>query len=298
MASGFYALFDDIATILDDVASMSKDVATITKVAGKKTSAILGDDLAVNAEKASGYASSRELPVLWAISKGSFINKLIILPLIFLLSAFFPWVITPLLLIGGTYLAYEGVEKIYEYFFHRPKKKKSTEEVKIKTEKELLAYEKKKVKAAILVDFILSIEIIIITLNTVVEEPLKTQIIVVSIIAILATIGVYSLVALIVRMDDFGYKLINRNKNKDKSISKSIGLFLVNALPYIIKILNVVGTIAMLLVAGGIYIHKIDFLHKTFHALPDLLSEFIIGLVIGTVCVTIVVLISKLFKKK
>ena len=125
MASGFYALFDDIATLLDDVASMSKDVASITKVAGKKTSGILGDDLAVNAEKASVFASTRELPILWSIAKGSFINKLIILPLIFLLSGFLPWVINPLLLIGGTYLAYEGAEKIFEFFFHRsPKEKK------------------------------------------------------------------------------------------------------------------------------------------------------------------------------
>jgi len=296
MPSGFYALFDDIATLLDDVASMSKDVAAITKVAGKKTSGILGDDLAVNAEKASGFASSRELPILWSIAKGSFINKLIILPLIFLLSAFLPWTITPLLLIGGTYLAYEGAEKIFEYFFHSHSKKEKSTEV-LKTKDEILAYEKKKIKSAIIIDFILSIEIIIITLSTVIEESLQTQIIVVSFIAIVATIGVYSLVALIVRLDDFGFKLIKLNAHKEKSIIKSFGHFLVNALPYVIKSLNVIGTIAMLLVAGGIYFHQIEQIHTLFHSLPELLSTLIIGLGVGIVALVIILLITSLLNK-
>lgn len=296
MASGFYALFDDIATLLDDVASMSKDIATITKVAGKKTSGILGDDLAVNAEKASGFASSRELPILWSITKGSILNKLIILPLIFTLSAFLPWIITPLLLVGGTYLAYEGVEKIFEYFFHKSHKKEKQTQVK-KTKEELLAYEKKKVKSAILIDFILSIEIIIIALDTVITESLQIQIIVVSIIAIIATIGVYGLVALIVRLDDFGFKLIKLNAHKEKSLIKSFGQFLVNALPYIIKSLNVVGTIAMLLVGGGIYLHKIEPIHNLFHSLPELLSTFIIGLIVGIITLPIILLITTLIKK-
>jgi len=296
MASGFYALFDDIATLLDDVASMSKDLATITKVAGKKTSGILGDDLAVNAEKASGFASSRELPILWSIAKGSFINKLIILPLIFLLSAFLPWTITPLLLVGGTYLAYEGAEKLFEYFFHGPSKKDKNAEI-IKTKDEIVAYEKKKVKSAIIVDFILSIEIIIITLSTVIEESLQTQIIVVSFIAIIATIGVYSLVALIVRLDDFGFKLIKLNAHKEKSTIKSFGHFLVNALPYVIKSLNVIGTIAMLLVAGGIYLHQIKQIHALFHSLPELLSTLIIGLGVGIIALVIILLITSLLNK-
>lgn len=296
MASGFYALFDDIATILDDVASMSKDVATITKVAGKKTSGILGDDLAVNAEKASGFASTRELPILWSIAKGSFLNKLIILPLIFLLSAFSPWIIAPLLLIGGTYLAYEGAEKIFEFFFHRSTAKGKKTEV-VKTKEELLIYEKKKVKSAIFVDFILSIEIIIIALSTVLEESLQTQIVVVSFIAIVATIGVYSLVALIVRLDDFGFKLIKLNKHKEKSIIKSFGHFLVNLLPYVIKSLNVIGTIAMLLVAGGIYFHQIEFIHELFHSMPELLSTFIIGLVVGAIVLAIILPITVRVKK-
>lgn len=291
MASGFYALFDDIATLLDDVASMSKDIASISKVAGKKTSGILGDDLAVNAEKASGFASSRELPILWAIGKGSLINKLFILPVIFLLSAFLPWSITPILIIGGTYLAYEGAEKIYEFFFHDLGN--DDDKIKVaKTPEEIRTYEKKKIKSAILVDFILSIEIIIITLSSVLDQDLLTQVLVVSIIAIVATVGVYSVVALIVRLDDFGFKLINLNKGKEKSFLKSFGLFLVNALPYIIKILNVVGTAAMILVAGGIYHHQIHYLHDFFSSWPSILSEVVIGLVTG-----IVTLLFVLFSK-
>ncbi len=296
MASGFYALFDDIATLLDDVASMSKDVASITKIAGKKTSGILGDDLAVNAEKASGFTSTRELPILWSIAKGSFLNKLIILPLIFLLSAFLPWTITPLLLIGGTYLAYEGAEKIFEYLFHHSAKKSKESEI-VKTMDEVMAYEKKKIKSAIVVDFILSVEIIIITLSTVIDESLQTQIFVVSIIAILATIGVYSLVALIVRLDDFGFKLIQLNKHKEKSIIKSFGQLLVNALPYVIKSLNTIGTVAMLLVAGGIFLHQIEPIHQLFHSWPELLSTFVIGLLVGFIVLSILSLLTTLVKK-
>jgi predicted DNA repair protein MutK len=282
MASGFYALFDDIATLLDDVASMSKDVASISKVAGKKTSGILGDDLAVNAEKASGFNSSRELPILWAIAKGSFLNKIIILPVIFLLSAYLPWSITPILLIGGTYLAYEGVEKIIDFLFHQKKKKLGlkTEE---KTASQILEYEKKKIKSAILVDFILSIEIIIITLSSVIDYEFTTQLIVVSLIAILATIGVYSIVAIIVRLDDFGFKLIKLNQHKKKSLLKSIGYVLVYSLPYIIKSLNIIGTIAMILVAGNIYLHQIHFIHELLHDIPSILSEILTGLIFGLI---------------
>ena len=207
MASGFFALLDDIAVLLDDVAAMSK-------IATKKTAGILGDDLAVNAEKASGFASTRELPILWSITKGSFLNKLIILPIAFLLSAFLPSTIIPILLIGGVYLAYEGAEKIHEYFFPHSHNAHKSEELVEMTEEEIIDYEKARIKSAIIVDFILSLEIIIIALSTVVEETLTIQIIVVSIVALLATLGVYGIVALIVRMDDFGYKLIKLNKNK------------------------------------------------------------------------------------
>ena len=289
MASGFFALLDDIATLMDDVAAMSK-------IATKKTAGILGDDLAVNAEKASGFVSSREIPVLWSRAKGSFINKLIILPIAFLLSAFLPAAIIPVLIIGGIYLAYEGAEKIFEYFFQ--KKERDSKEVLVEmTREEILAYEKVKVKSAIIVDFILSIEIVIIALSTVVDEPLNIQIIVVSLIAILATIGVYGIVALIVRMDDLGYKLIELS-NDTASIKKTIGKGLVRTLPYIIRSLTVIGTIAMILVAGGIFVHNIHFIHEIVSPLPSLLGEFITGLVVGIIAFAVFKLFKSFFKAK
>ncbi|MBN4047313.1 DUF808 domain-containing protein, partial [bacterium AH-315-P13] len=248
MASGFFALLDDIAVLMDDVAVLSK-------LATKKTAGILADDLAVNAEKASGFVSAREIPVLWAITKGSFYNKLIILPIVFLLSAFLPWAIIPILLLGGIYLAFEGAEKIYEYLVPHSYSE-DTIKTKVLSDEEIIKLEKKKIKSAIITDFILSVEIIIIALSTVVEKQLSIQIMVVSIVAIIATIGVYGIVAIIVRMDDFGYKLITLNNN---NILKKIGFFLVNALPYVIKSLAVIGTLAMILVAGGIYVHNIYF---------------------------------------
>jgi uncharacterized protein len=279
MASGFFALLDDIALLMDDVTAMSK-------IATKKTAGILGDDLAVNAEKASGFVASREIPVLWSISKGSFVNKLIILPIAFLLSAFAPWAIIPILLLGGIYLAFEGAEKIYEYIMHRKHSKKTVKFEKMNDEK-TINHEKKKIKSAIITDFILSIEIVIIALSTVVEKKLSIQIIVVSIVAIIATVGVYGLVALIVRMDDFGYKLITL-KNKKNSIVNKIGLFLVNAMPIVIKSLAVIGTLAMILVAGGIFIHNTHFLQNIFLLIPLILGEFIVGLIVGLIALFIV----------
>src|SRR5690606_15704375 len=187
MASGIFAILDDIAALLDDVAMMSK-------VAAKKTAGILGDDLAVNAEKASGFASTREIPVLWAITKGSFLNKLIILPIAFLLSAFLPWAVTIILVLGGLYLAYEGAEKIYEFLFPHEHSQESLVAENL-SEAEIMAIEKERVKSAIVTDFILSVEIVIIALGTVVTETLTKQILVVSIIAIVATVGVYGIVA-------------------------------------------------------------------------------------------------------
>ena len=289
MASGFFVLLDDIAAIMDDVAVMSK-------VAAKKTAGILGDDLAVNAEKASGFISSRELPVLWAIGKGSLINKLIILPIAFLLSAFFPLAVIIILVLGGLYLAYEGAEKIYEYLFHRNHASAETV-IKEYTEEEILALEKDKIKSAIVTDFILSVEIVIIALGTVIEKPLSSQIVVVSLIAILATVGVYGIVAMIVRMDELGYKLIKQSKS-DRSLLKIIGNLLVQALPKVIKSLAVIGTIALLLVAGGIFVHNIDFLHHLFPQLPSVVKEFSIALIIGFLSVGIVNLFKKIFGKK
>ena len=287
MASGFFALLDDIASMMDDVALM-------TKVASKKTAGILGDDLAVNAEKASGFMAAREIPVLWAITKGSFLNKLIILPIAFLLSAFLPPAITVILVLGGLYLAYEGAEKIYEFFVpHEHAAKAIAVDM---TEAEILALEENKIKSAILTDFILSVEIVIIALGTVVEEDIWVQVMVVSIIAIIATVGVYGIVALIVRMDDFGAKLINLNE-KDDSFSDKMGRFLVNALPKVVKSLSVIGTLALLSVAGGIFVHNMHFIHEWLHALPDIVAEFLTGLVVGFICLAVVVMFKKVWKK-
>jgi predicted DNA repair protein MutK len=286
MASGFFALLDDIAALMDDVATMSK-------ISTKKTAGILGDDLAVNAEKASGFVSSRELPVLWAITKGSFINKLIILPLAFLLSAFYPPAIKIVLVLGGLYLAYEGAEKVFEVVFHRSHKKEKADGVIQEVDS---TEERKKIKSAIFTDFILSVEIVIIALGTVLEEPLLTQILVVSVVALIATVGVYGIVALIVRMDDLGFQLIKMS-NGSKGFLNLIGRFLVNALPWVIKSLSVIGTIALLLVAGGIFVHYIDFLHDVLPTWPGIIRDFVIGLGMGALTLAIVIPIKKLFKK-
>jgi len=272
MTGGFFALLDDIATLLDDA-------AVVSKVAAKKTTGILGDDLAVNAQKASGFASSRELPVLWAITKGSFRNKLIILPIAFLLSAFASWAIIPILMLGGIYLAYEGAEKIYEYLAGHKEKGESQIEL---SEEELLKVEAKKIKSAITTDFILSIEIVIVALGTVMEQPLVTQIIAVTIVAFLATVGVYGLVALLVRMDDFGFALIEK-ADDESSLLHKLGRLLVVSLPKVIRALTVIGTFAMLLVAGGIFMHNIHQLHELLHFIPSLLAEMLVGLVIGSI---------------
>ena len=254
----------------------------------------MGDDLAVNAEKASGFASSREIPVLWAITKGSLLNKLIILPIAFLLSAFLPWAVTLILVLGGLYLAYEGAEKIYEFFFPHAHASESFVAEGL-TESEILAIEKERVKSAIVTDFILSLEIVIIALGTVLGEPIGTQIIVVSIIALMATVGVYGIVMLIVRMDEAGYKLIKKSK-KEKSFLKSLGTLLVQALPIVIKSLSVIGTIALLLVAGGIFVHNVDFFHHFLPQLPSFILEFIVGLLVGFVCLIIVMWFKKIWR--
>lgn len=289
MASGFFAILDDVATLLDDVATMGK-------VATKKTAGILGDDLAVNAEKASGFVSKRELPVLWAITKGSLLNKLIILPIAFLLSAFAPWAVILILVLGGLYLAYEGAEKIYEFFVPH-EHTYIPADLKPVQKSDILEMEKTKIKSAILTDFILSIEIVIIALGTVLNKPLITQILVVSFIALLATVAVYGLVALIVRMDEFGARLIRLN-GEDNSITDIIGRFFVNALPWVIKSLSVIGTIALLLVSGGIFVHNLPFLHHLFPSVPDLLVEFVVGLLAGLVVLLLVKGGKKVFGKK
>ena len=288
MASGLFALLDDIAALMDDVAAMSK-------IAAKKTAGILGDDLAVNAEKASGFVSSRELPVLWAITKGSALNKLIILPIAFLLTAFIPWLINLILILGGLYLAYEGAEKIYEYFFPHPSASK-LEILEELTEEEILILEKSKIKSAIVTDFILSVEIIIIALGTVTDQIISMQIMVVSIIAFVATVGVYGIVALIVRMDEAGYKLIQWSDGRNNILHK-VGMLLVKALPRVIQFLSVVGTLALLFVSGGIFSHQIPNFEQYSNVVPAWILEFFLGLVVGLICVFVMMAFKKVFTK-
>lgn len=282
MASGFFAILDDIAALMDDVAINAK-------LATKKTAGILGDDLAVNAEKSTGFLSSREIPVLWAITKGSFINKLIIVPVILLLNVFLPTATIIILIIGGFYLAYEGVEKIVEYFFHKKQLAQTAAAEEVIEDKEL---EKVKIKSAITTDFILSVEIVIIALSSVLNKILSIQILTLSVVSVIATIGVYGIVALIVRMDDFGFKLVKKANNK--GFLNALGLFLINALPYVIKILSVVGTLALLLVAGGIFSHNIDYLHHILTTWPSIVKEFLLGILGGLVALSVIVTIKKI----
>ncbi|MDQ7054978.1 MAG: DUF808 family protein [Persephonella sp.] len=262
MATGLLALLDDIALIMDDIASA-------TKSATHKTSALLADDLAVSAKKTSGYATERELPVIWAITKGSFINKMIILPAVFTLSYFAPFLILPVLLIGGVYLSYEGAEKVIEFIFHKGEKKENKKEMS----------EKEKIRSAILTDFILSLEIIIIALSAVQDKTFEVQVVSVTAVALLATVGVYGLVALIVRMDDFGLLLMERYEG----FLKKFGYYLVISLPYVIKTLSVIGTVAMLLVGGGILSHNLEFIHHLTENLITPFGDLLTGLAAGTV---------------
>lgn len=281
MASGFFAILDDIAALMDDV-------AVSAKLATKKTAGILGDDLAVNAEKSTGFVSSREIPVLWAITKGSFLNKLIIVPITLLLNAFLPDAIIVILVLGGFYLAFEGVEKIAEYVFHKSQPAKQPEVGELTQD---AALEKAKIRSAITTDFILSVEIVIIALSTVLDKSLSIQILTLTVVSILATVGVYGLVALIVRMDDLGFKLIE--KSNKKGFLNALGVILVKALPVVIKLFSVVGTIALLLVAGGIFTHNSDYFHHILPAWPSILKEFVFGLLGGIVALALISIVKK-----
>ena len=276
MASGFFAILDDIAALMDDV-------AVTAKIATKKTAGILGDDLAVNAEKATGFLSSRELPVLWSITKGSLVNKIIIIPIALLLNVFLPVAIKFILILGGFYLAFEGIEKIYEYFFPHPVEAHPAVAAE---QQDDAGAEKAKIKSAVTTDFILSVEIVIIALGTVLEKSVPIQILTVSVVALLATIGVYGIVALIVRMDDAGFKLIKRSH--DKGFFSMLGHLLVKSLPIMIRVLSVVGTIALILVAGGIFVHNIDYLHHLFPQVSSMIREAVLGFVGGIVALGLV----------
>jgi len=277
MATGIFAVLDDIAVLADDV-------AVSTKIATQKTVAILGDDLAVNAEKATGFEQNRELKVIWAITKGSFINKAIILPIAFILSSFAPWAIPIILVFGGLYLLYEGAEKVEEFFF----KHKQDESILLKsTGENILEIEKNKIKAAVRTDFILSIEIIILALGTVLDKLFLIQVFSTTFVAFIATVGVYGLVALIVRIDNVGFWLIEKKHIKS-------GNFLVSLMPRIINALSIIGTIAMLLVGGSILSHNIEFIHHlSIKSIPIMLNELVIGLVIGFIVLFGINLIKK-----
>ncbi|WP_338801171.1 DUF808 domain-containing protein [Pseudomonas sp. RSB 5.4] len=297
--SSLLVLIDDIATVLDDVALMSK-------MAAKKTAGVLGDDLALNAQQVSGVRAEREIPVVWAVAKGSFLNKLILVPSALAISAFVPWLVTPLLMVGGAYLCFEGFEKLAHKFLHSKAEDDAghaqlTEAV-AEPSTDLVAYEKDKIKGAIRTDFILSAEIIAITLGTVADASLTQQVIVMSGIAIVMTVGVYGLVAGIVKLDDLGLWLTQ----KPGAAAKSIGNAILRAAPYMMKGLSVIGTAAMFLVGGGILTHGIPAVHHWIEsvgaasgsvgfAVPVLLNG-VAGIIAGGVVLLAVSLIGKLWK--
>ncbi|MDN3611855.1 DUF808 domain-containing protein [Vibrio ostreicida] len=250
-------LLDDIATVLDDVALMSK-------VAAKKTAGVLGDDLALNAQQVSGVAAERELPVVWSVAKGSFRNKCLLVPAALLISSFIPWLIMPLLLIGGLFLCFEGAEKLVERCLHPTPEAQEDQDLPSGSIEE---YERIKVAGAIRTDFILSAEIIVIALGTVQGHSLMTQVIVVSLIAVLMTIGVYGLVAGIVKLDDLGFYL-NRISG-GRGVRAKLGQGLIVFAPKLMKFLTVVGTAAMFLVGGGIIVHNVSMLHHWVTLLTD-----------------------------
>ncbi|MGQ8773295.1 DUF808 domain-containing protein [Serratia sp. NA_112.1] len=248
-----------LLTLIDDIASLLDDVSLMTKMAAKKTAGVLGDDLALNAQQVSGVKADRELPVVWSVAKGSFINKLILVPLALLISVFAPWAITPLLMVGGAYLCYEGFEKVFHSLTHS---KQAGEEKKeaLDANEDVAAYEQRKVKGAIRTDFVLSAEIIAITLGTVAGATFSQQVIVLCGIAIVMTAGVYGIVAGIVKLDDLGLYL----SRKSSALVRSIGNGIVSAAPYLMKTLSIVGTIAMFMVGGGILTHGLPPIHHLF----------------------------------
>jgi uncharacterized protein len=248
-----------LLTLIDDIASLLDDVSLMTKMAAKKTAGVLGDDLALNAQQVTGVKADRELPVVWSVAKGSFINKAILVPLALLISAFAPWAITPLLMVGGAYLCYEGFEKVFHSLTHKKQDGEENKEA-LNANEDVAAYEQRKVKGAIRTDFVLSAEIIAITLGTVAGATFSQQVIVLCGIAIVMTVGVYGIVAGIVKLDDLGLYL----SRKSSALARSIGSGIVSAAPYLMKTLSVVGTIAMFMVGGGILTHGLPPVHHLF----------------------------------
>lgn len=274
-------LLDDIATVLDDVALMTKvaarksaamadDVSLMAKTAAQKTAGVLGDDLALNAQQVTGVRAERELPVVWAVAKGSLVNKAILVPAALLISAFIPWAVTPLLMLGGAFLCYEGAEKLAHKFLHtgahepgREAQREAHAMAAANPAVDIAAFEKDKVRGAVRTDFILSAEIIAITLGTVAGAPFGQQVAVLAGIALIMTLGVYGLVAGIVKLDDVGLWLSRRAN----AVARGLGRGIVAAAPWLMKVLSVAGTAAMFLVGGGILVHGLAPLHHAVEAL-------------------------------
>ncbi|RKR63958.1 hypothetical protein C7387_0634 [Yokenella regensburgei] len=299
--SSLLTLLDDIATLLDDISLMGK-------LAAKKTAGVLGDDLSLNAQQVSGVRANRELPVVWSVAKGSFLNKVILVPLALLISAFLPWAITPLLMLGGAFLCFEGVEKVLHTLQSRKHKKDeqaAAQRLESLANQDPQVFERDKIKGAVRTDFILSAEIVAITLGIVAEAPLLNQVLVLSGIAILVTIGVYGLVGIIVKLDDMGYWLVE----KSSQLAQSLGKGLLFIAPWLMKFLSVVGTAAMFLVGGGIIVHGVAPLHHAIEhftasqaaaiqwMLPTLLN-LLLGFVVGAVVVGAVSVVSRLRQTK
>ena len=292
MASSLFALIDDIATLLDDVALM-------TKVAAKKTAGVLGDDLALNAQQVAGVRADRELPVVWAVARGSMLNKAILVPLALAISAWAPWAVTPLLMAGGLYLCFEGVEKLAHAWLARGDEAAhhaALTEALVDPAIDLVALEKDKIKGAIRTDFILSAEIITITLGTVSSAPLGQQFAVLAGVAVLMTVGVYGLVAGIVKLDDLGLWLVRTART---AAMRAIGAGLVSLAPWLMKVLSVLGTLAMFLVGGGILAHGLPAWHHAVQgwleqagtlaqAVLSPLSDLVLGAVSGALVLLLV----------
>lgn len=291
MASSLLALIDDIATILDDV-------AVLTKVAAKKTAGVLGDDLALNAQQVAGVTADREIPVVWAVCKGSLINKAILVPAALLISVVAPQLVTPLLMIGGAFLCFEGFEKVFHHLVH--KKEDAEQESKLMAaladpSVDMVALEKEKIKGAIRTDFILSAEIIAITLGTVQTSPWTTQLTVLAGVALLMTVGVYGLVAGIVKLDDLGLYLSRLPSRSGRGgVVQAVGRGLLLSAPWLMKALSVAGTVAMFLVGGGILLHGLPALH---HAVEGMLWGPLVDLLVGVVAGAAVLLVVTGFQK-
>lgn len=291
-----------LLTLLDDISTVLDDIAVMSKVAAKKTAGVLGDDLALNAQQVNGIAAEREIPVVWGVAKGSLRNKAILVPMALIFSAFVPWIIVPLLMLGGLYLSFEGAEKVIEKLFHHDLPKVSEEEDNNLKSESLAEYEQRKVKGAIRTDFILSAEIIVIALGTVQNQLMLDQIFVLIVVAVLMTAGVYGIVAAIVKLDDLGFFLVRYSRGK--GFFHLIGQQLITFAPKLMKLLTLVGTLAMFLVGGGIVVEHTPVLHHSFVAISEYAPEpiqhavnyilhGIFGLVVGSILVSVTTLVKK-----